>query len=92
VEGPSAANRVDRDENLAKIPPWLDRTEQALIRLLQVLLAVSAAAVLAGGTLMIVNMNASERSQGGAVYVGTAMLILLAVILGRLRATLVRRK
>jgi hypothetical protein len=64
----------------------LDSTEQALVRLLRVLLVVSATAVLVVGTLMIANMNASERRQGGAVYVGIAMLVLLAVILGRLRA------
>jgi len=33
--------------------------------MLQVLLAVSAVGVVVIGTLMIVNMNASERSQAG---------------------------
>jgi NADH:ubiquinone oxidoreductase subunit 6 (subunit J) len=60
--------------------------------LLQVLLAVSAAAVLVVGALMIVNMNAGERSQGGAMYVGIAMVVLLAVILSRLKSVSARRK
>ena len=74
------------------IPPWLDRTEHVLLRVLQVLLAVSAVGVVVIGTLMIVNMNASERSQGGAVYVGIGMLVLLGVIVGRLASVRARRK
>jgi NADH:ubiquinone oxidoreductase subunit 6 (subunit J) len=70
----------------------LERTEQTLVRLLQVLLAISAVAVLVIGMLMITNMNASERSQGGAVYVAIGMLVLLAVILSRLRGISARRK
>ena len=71
---------------MAMIPPWLDRVERALVRALRVLLVLSAIGVLVLGTLMIVNMSASERSQGGAVYVGFAMLVLLAVILGKLKS------
>ncbi len=68
------------------IPPWLDRMERALARVLRVLLIVSAIGVLVGGTLVIVNMNASERSQGGAFYVGIVMLVLLGVIVGKLKS------
>ena len=60
--------------------------EQALVRVLRVLLILSAIGVLVVGTLMIVNMNASERSQGGAVYVGIVMLVLLGVIVGKLKS------
>ena len=74
------------------IPPWLDRTEHVLLRVLQVLLAVSAVGVVVIGTLMIVNMNASERSQGGAVYVGIGMLVLLGVIVGKLVSVCARLK
>ena len=74
------------------IPPWLDRTEHVLLRVLQVLLAVSAVGVVVIGTLMIVNMNASERSQGGAVYVGIGMLVLLGVIVGKLVSDCARLK
>ena len=74
------------------IPPWLDRTEHVLLRVLQVLLAVSAVGVVVMGTLMIVNMNASERSQGGAVYVGIGMLVLLGVIVGKLASVSARLK
>src|SRR5436190_14061500 len=74
------------------IPPWLDRTEHVLLRVLQVLLAVSAVGVVVIGTLMIVNMNASERSQGGAVYVGIGMLVLLGVIVGKLASVSARLK
>jgi hypothetical protein len=41
---------------------------------------------------MIVNMTASERSQGGRVYVGIAMLVLLMVILGKLKSVTVERR
>jgi NADH:ubiquinone oxidoreductase subunit 6 (subunit J) len=74
------------------LPPWLDRTEQTLVLVLQVLLAVSAAAVLIVGTLMIVDMDASSRSQGGRVYVGIAMLVLLAVIASKFTSVSARRK
>jgi hypothetical protein len=60
------------------IPPWLDRTEHVLLRVLQGLLAVSAVPVVVIGTLMIVNMNASERSQGGAVMWGLVCWCCLA--------------
>jgi len=60
--------------------------------MLQVLLAVSAVGVVVIGTLMIVNMNASERSQGGAVFVATGMLVLLGVIVGRLASVSARLK
>jgi membrane-bound ClpP family serine protease len=73
-------------------PPWFDRAEQTLVLVMQGLLAASFVAVLVIGTLMIVNMNASERSQGGGVYVGLAMLVLLAVIVGKFTATRARRK
>ena len=63
-----------------------------LLRVLQVLLAVSAVGVVVMGTLMIVNMNASERSQGGAVYVRIAMLVLLGVIVGKLASVSARLK
>lgn len=76
---------TSKDSDLGTIPPWLDRMEAALVRVLRVLLVLSAIAVLVAGTLMIVNMNASECSQGGAVYVGIAMVVLLGVILGRLK-------
>jgi NADH:ubiquinone oxidoreductase subunit 6 (subunit J) len=74
------------------VPPWLDRSEQALVIVLQILLAGSAVAVLVVGTLMIVNMNESERSQGGAFYLGIGMVVLLAVIVGKLVTVRSRHK
>jgi hypothetical protein len=59
---------------------------------LQVLLAVSAVGLVVIGTLMIVNMNASEGSQGGAVHVGIGMLVLLGVIVGKLASVSARLK
>jgi NADH:ubiquinone oxidoreductase subunit 6 (subunit J) len=69
------------------MPPWLDSAERTLVVILQVLLAISAVAVLIVGTRVLVNMSESEASQGGRIYVGLAMIVLLAVILGKLAAT-----
>jgi NADH:ubiquinone oxidoreductase subunit 6 (subunit J) len=69
------------------MPSWLDSSKRTPVVTLQALLTFSAVAVLVVGTLMIVNMSESEASHGGRVYVGVAMIVLLAVIAGKLAAT-----
>ena len=69
----------------------LDDLQHALRVLMRVILWGAAAAVLIVGSLMIRDMGASSRSQGGVFYVGGAMVIVLGLIAGRL-ASLPRRK
>jgi hypothetical protein len=69
---------------------YLDRIERVLIWVLRVLLVASLIGVLGIGVPMLRNMSASERSQGGAFYVGAAMAIIVAVIVGQLLVTLRR--
>ena len=70
----------------------LDRTERVLVTLLRVVLTLSLIAVLVVGTLMILRMDASSRSQGGAVYVGLATLALAGVVIGTLVSIRKQRK
>jgi hypothetical protein len=67
----------------------LDRIQHLLVRVLRIVLVVSLIAVLIIGTLMIRNMSASERSQGGVLYVGGAMVVVVALIIGKI-VTLLR--
>ena len=71
---------------------YLDRTERVLVTLLRVVLTLSLIAVLVVGTRMILRMDASSRSQGGAVYVGLATLALASVIIGTLVSIRKQRK
>jgi hypothetical protein len=71
---------------------YLDRTERVLVTLLRVVLTLSLIAVLVVGTLMVLRMDASSRSQGGAVYVGLATLVLAGVIIGTLVSIRKQRK
>ena len=58
----------------------LDQTESVLSTLLVILLAAAAGAVIVFGSWMITHMGASERSQGGVMYVGLAMVVVLGAI------------
>jgi hypothetical protein len=58
----------------------LDTTQGILGGVLQILLAGAAGAVLVGGLWMIEHMDQSSRSQGGALYVGLGMLVILGAI------------
>jgi hypothetical protein len=60
----------------------LDATDHTLGRVLQILLGVAAGGVLAGGIWMITHMDASSRTQAGALFVGIGMLVALACIAG----------
>jgi hypothetical protein len=62
----------------------LDRSEKALSTVLVVILSAAAGAVIVFGSWMITHMDASSRSQGGVLYVGVAMVLLLGVIGGQL--------
>ncbi len=62
----------------------LDRTEHVLILVLRLLLVVSLIGVLIVGTWMIRSMSASERSQGGVLYVGGATVLVAALIIGKM--------
>jgi hypothetical protein len=58
----------------------LDQTESVLSTVLVILLAAAAGAVIVFGSWMITHMDASERSQGGVLYVGLAMAVVLGAI------------
>jgi hypothetical protein len=65
------------DEGLMRA---LDQTESVLSTILVILLAAAAGAVIVFGSWMITHMDESERSQGGALYVGVAMVVVLGAI------------
>jgi hypothetical protein len=58
----------------------LDQTESVLSTILVILLAAAAGAVIVFGSWMITHMDESERSQGGVLYVGLAMAVVLGAI------------
>jgi hypothetical protein len=58
----------------------LDQTESVLSTILVILLAAVAGAVIVFGSWMITHMDESERSQGGVLYVGLAMAVVLGAI------------
>jgi hypothetical protein len=58
----------------------LDQTESVLSTILVILLAGAAGAVIVFGSWMITHMDESERSQGGVLYVGLAMAVVLGAI------------
>jgi hypothetical protein len=58
----------------------LDQTESVLSTILVILLAAAAGAVMVFGSWMITHMDESERSQGGVLYVGLAMAVVLGAI------------
>jgi hypothetical protein len=60
----------------------LDGIEQVGARILQILLAVAAGGVVAGGYWMISHMDASSRSQGGNIFVGLGVVVALACLAG----------
>jgi hypothetical protein len=61
----------------------LDRSESVLSTVLVVVLAAAAGAVIVFGSWMITHMDESSRSQGGVIYVGFGMLVVLAAIAGQ---------
>jgi hypothetical protein len=61
----------------------LDQTESVLSTVLVIVLAAAAGAVIVFGSWMITHMDASSRSQGGAIYVGFGMMVVLAAIAGQ---------
>ena len=63
----------------------LDQTESVLSTILMILLAAAAGAVIVFGSWMMTHMGESERSQGGLLYLGLA----LAVVLGAIASGLV---
>ena len=62
----------------------LDQTETFLSTLLLIILSAAAGAVIVFGTWMISHMSPSERSQGGRMYVGFGMVIVLGAITSQL--------
>jgi len=58
----------------------LDQTESVLSTILVILLAAAAGAVIVFGSWMITHMDEGERSQGGVLYVGLAMAVVLGAI------------
>jgi hypothetical protein len=62
----------------------LDQTESVLSTVLLVLLAAAAGAVIVFGSWMLTHMSESERSQGGTLYVGLALMVVLGAIAGGL--------
>ncbi len=93
------ANRHTRPERAApQEPPGtdgllgaLDSTERVLGLALQVVAMFVAGGVIVGGAWIIVNMDQGSRSQGGAFYIGLAMVIALGWAVGMIVSALRRR-
>jgi hypothetical protein len=68
------------DESLMQL---LDQSENVLSTVLVVVLAAAAGAVIVLGSWMITHMDESSRSQGGVLYVGFAMVVVLGAIAGQ---------
>jgi hypothetical protein len=68
------------DEGLMQV---LDQSENVLSTVLVVVLAAAAGAVIVFGSWMITHMDESSRSQGGVIYVGFAMVVVLGAIAGQ---------
>ncbi len=69
----------------------LDATTNVLGTLLQVVSALLAGGLIVVGIWVILHMDASSRSQGGAFYVGIAILVAVAWLVG-IVVNQVRRK
>ena len=69
----------------------LDATTNVLGTLLQVVSALLAGGLIVVGIWMILHMDASSRSQGGALYVGIAIVVAVAWLVG-IVVNQVRRK
>jgi hypothetical protein len=76
TEPPSAA-----DQGLMRA---LDQTESVLSTVLVILLAAAAGAVIVFGSWMLTHMSKSEESQGGVLYLGLALMVVLGAIAGGL--------
>jgi hypothetical protein len=88
-EKPRGELAVNPDRGL---PRALDQTETFLRTLLLILLSAAAGAVIVFGSWMMTHMSASERSQGGAVYVGIGMAVVLGAIAVQLAKLWMRRQ
>jgi hypothetical protein len=62
----------------------IDAMQRALLLLMRALLILSLVAVVVVGILMIRDMDASSRSQGGVFYVGGAVVFVALMIVGKL--------
>lgn len=69
-------------ESAKRVLGALDSIGRVAARMLQILLAVAAGGVAAGGYWMISRMDASSRSQGGDVFVGVGLVLALGCIAG----------
>ena len=58
----------------------LEQLAGALERFLQIVLWVVAVAVFAGSLLIMLNMDAGPRSQGGRLYVALGAIVVLGVV------------
>lgn len=61
----------------------LDKSENILSTVLVLVLAAAAGAVIVFGSWMITHMDASSRSQGGVIYVGFGIMVVLGAIAGQ---------
>lgn len=84
-----ARRQAAADRQVSKAPPGnepllktLDSATSILGTLLQVVSAFLAGGLIIFGIWMIVHMDASSRSQGGAVYVGIGVLVAVAWLVG----------
>jgi hypothetical protein len=84
-----ATRQAATDRPVSALPPekqrllkTLDATTNVLGTLLQVVSALLAGGLIVGGIWMILHMDASSRSQGGAFYVGIAILVAVAWLVG----------
>jgi hypothetical protein len=86
-----SAPRTDPAPN-AELTRTIDPIQDRLAGVLRFLSLVVAGAILAVGALMIRDMDASSRSQGGVIYVGIAMDVALVWAMGMFIRASGRRK
>lgn len=94
---PAAVRRLcagEADETLAgrrRVLAGLDKADAVMAAIMRILLGGVAGAVFAGAILIMADMDASSRSQGGRVYVALAAVVALGAVDSRF-AWLARRQ
>jgi hypothetical protein len=78
---PIRASGADAQGGL--LPQRTSEPGHVLSTVLVVVLAAAAGAVIVFGSWMITHMDESSRSQGGVIYVGFAMVVVLGAIAGQ---------
>lgn len=62
----------------------IDEVQRGLVTFMKLLLWASLVGVVVVGYLMIRDMGGAQRSQGGSIYVGVAVIVVAVVIIDKL--------